>query len=218
LEVLLFPTDPSHRRGSRLSSDPAPVPPVFRFGDDLELDRSAYQLRRAGRELRLERIPLDILFLLAERPGQLVSAIDRLRSVRAVDPTMSRTQLLVAVYTERGMFEQALAEEERWRPSVPVPIHWATLAYVYGRAGRTDEARRAIGELVRASDREPVQARVFAWSYAGVRDVEQTVAWLEKAYAEHSGEMVALKVNPAYDFLRDDPRFQRLLEGVGLGG
>ena len=54
------------------------------------------------------------------------------------------------------------------------------------------------------------------WSYAGVRDTEQTVAWLEKAYAEHSGEMVSLKVNPGYDFLRGDPRFQRMLKQVGL--
>ena len=144
-------------------------------------------------------------------------AIDQLRSVRAVDPLMSRTQLLVAVYAENGMFDQALAEEERWRPIVPAAIHWATLAYVYGRAGRTDEARHSIEELLGTSKREPVQARVFAWSYAGVRDTEQTVGWLEKAYAEHSAEMVSLKVNPGYDFLRGDPRFQRLLDRVGLG-
>jgi len=144
-------------------------------------------------------------------------AIDRLRSVRAVDPMMSRTQLLVAVYTEDGKFDQALAEEERWRPIVPAAVHWATLAYVYGRAGKIGEARHSIEELVRASEQDPVQARVFAWSYAGVRDTAQTVAWLEKAYAEHSAEMVSLKVNPGYDFLRGDPRFQRLLDRVGLG-
>ena len=56
-----------------MSSDPAAVPPIIRFGDELELDRPAYQLRRAGRLLKLERIPLEILLLLAERPGQLVS-------------------------------------------------------------------------------------------------------------------------------------------------
>jgi DNA-binding winged helix-turn-helix (wHTH) protein len=45
---------------------------IARFAD-FELDRSAYQLRRKGRPVRIERIPLDLLFLLAERPGQLVT-------------------------------------------------------------------------------------------------------------------------------------------------
>jgi DNA-binding winged helix-turn-helix (wHTH) protein len=40
---------------------------------DFELDRSAYQLRFKSRPVRLERIPLDLLFLLAERRGQLVT-------------------------------------------------------------------------------------------------------------------------------------------------
>ncbi len=143
-------------------------------------------------------------------------AIRRFRSVRAVDPTLSRAYLLVSVYADHGMIDQALAEEERWRPLVPAPIHWSALAYIYGRNGRTEEARHAIQELARTSKGEPLQARVFAWSYAGMGDREQTLAWLEKAYAEHSGELVTLKVSPAYDFLRTDPRFQQLLERVGL--
>ena len=56
-----------------MSSNPASVPPSIRFGEELELDRSAYQLRRSGRPVKLERIPLEILLLLTERPGQLVS-------------------------------------------------------------------------------------------------------------------------------------------------
>jgi TolB-like protein/DNA-binding winged helix-turn-helix (wHTH) protein len=49
---------------------------VVRFGDKLELDRGSYELRRSGRSLKLERIPLDILFLLVERSGQLVTRDD----------------------------------------------------------------------------------------------------------------------------------------------
>ncbi|MGA2730886.1 MAG: winged helix-turn-helix domain-containing protein, partial [Terracidiphilus sp.] len=49
---------------------------VVKFGDGLELDRNSYELRRAGRALKLERIPLDILFLLVERKGQLVTRDD----------------------------------------------------------------------------------------------------------------------------------------------
>jgi DNA-binding winged helix-turn-helix (wHTH) protein/tetratricopeptide (TPR) repeat protein len=45
---------------------------VCRFAE-FELDRSAYQLRRKGRPVSLERIPLDLLFFLAERRGTLVT-------------------------------------------------------------------------------------------------------------------------------------------------
>ncbi len=45
---------------------------LLRF-DDFELDLRAYQLRRSGRTLRLERIPMEVLFLLVERRGQLVT-------------------------------------------------------------------------------------------------------------------------------------------------
>jgi len=45
---------------------------ICRF-DEFELDRSAYQLRRDGRPLKLERIPLDLLFLLVDQRGQLVT-------------------------------------------------------------------------------------------------------------------------------------------------
>jgi predicted ATPase/DNA-binding winged helix-turn-helix (wHTH) protein len=45
---------------------------IFRFAD-FELDTVAYELRRKGRRLRLPRQPMDLLLLLVERPGELVS-------------------------------------------------------------------------------------------------------------------------------------------------
>src|SRR5690349_18542208 len=44
----------------------------IRFGE-FELDRAAFELRRSGRVVRLERIPLELLVFLAERRGQLVT-------------------------------------------------------------------------------------------------------------------------------------------------
>ena len=44
---------------------------LFQFGG-FELDPANFQLRRSGRPLRLERIPLDVLLLLVQRRGQLV--------------------------------------------------------------------------------------------------------------------------------------------------
>ena len=48
---------------------------VFRFGD-FELDVQAYQLRRKGRPIRLERQPMDLLILLVERRRELVTRED----------------------------------------------------------------------------------------------------------------------------------------------
>jgi TolB-like protein/DNA-binding winged helix-turn-helix (wHTH) protein/tetratricopeptide (TPR) repeat protein len=58
---------------------------VVKFGDGLELDRNSYELRRASRALKLERIPLDILFLLVERRGQLVTREDIIAKIWGKD-------------------------------------------------------------------------------------------------------------------------------------
>src|SRR3979411_441758 len=47
-------------------------PNPVKFGDDFELDPRIYELRRAGRHLKLERIPMELLLLLVEQRGQLV--------------------------------------------------------------------------------------------------------------------------------------------------
>lgn len=43
------------------------------FGDGFELDLGAYELRRAGRSLKLPRIPMEVLLLLIEQRGNLVT-------------------------------------------------------------------------------------------------------------------------------------------------
>jgi TolB-like protein/DNA-binding winged helix-turn-helix (wHTH) protein len=59
--------------GVRMASEPVGVQESIRFGEDCELDLYARRLRRGGRVLKLERIPLEILVLLVERRGQLVT-------------------------------------------------------------------------------------------------------------------------------------------------
>ena len=55
---------------------PPPDPPLaLRFGE-FTLDVTAYQLRRDGRPVKLGRQPMDLLILLVERRGQLVTRAD----------------------------------------------------------------------------------------------------------------------------------------------
>src|SRR5581483_10161268 len=46
---------------------------LIRFGNEFELDTQTYVLRRSGRAVKLERIPMEILLLLIERAGHLVT-------------------------------------------------------------------------------------------------------------------------------------------------
>lgn len=51
---------------------------LIRFAD-FELDIERYELRRAGQEIRLERLPMELLILLASRDGELISRADIIR-------------------------------------------------------------------------------------------------------------------------------------------
>jgi hypothetical protein len=53
---------------------------------------------------------------------------------------------------------------------------------------------------------------------AFVGDAEGAIEALQKAAAEHSGSrsVFSMKIHPGYDYFRDDPRFQALLDEVGL--
>ncbi len=47
-------------------------------------------------------------------------------------------------------------------------------------------------------------------------DKEQAFAYLNKAIEKRQGQMIQLKVEPPFDSLRDDPRFDELVRRVGL--
>lgn len=141
-------------------------------------------------------------------------AIEKWRSVREMDPDFPRANLIVVAYVEKGMFAEALADVEKHR--TVAWWYWSLVAYIYGRSGQTAQADHAFHELLRWNRRHPIDPRIIAWNYAGVGDKDQALAWLEKAHAQHSVELVSLKVNPGYDSLRGEPRFQDLLRRVGL--
>jgi hypothetical protein len=52
--------------------------------------------------------------------------------------------------------------------------------------------------------------------YNGLGDREAALLWLEKGYEQRDPRMVFLKVEPKWNNLRDDPRFQSLLQRVHL--
>jgi pentatricopeptide repeat protein len=56
-----------------MTSQPIGLQQSISFGEDFELDLRPRRLRRGGHLLKLERIPLEILVLLLEHPGEIVT-------------------------------------------------------------------------------------------------------------------------------------------------
>jgi len=143
-------------------------------------------------------------------------AVEKFRSVLEVDPDFPRAHLVLRVLVEKGNFVEARSILEEQRNKMATPWYWCNLAHIYGRSGQATKARDALHELLTENQHKTIDARIVAAAYAALGDKEQTLAWLERAYIQHSNELTALKVDPGYDFLRGDPRFQDLLQRVGL--
>jgi TolB-like protein/DNA-binding winged helix-turn-helix (wHTH) protein/Tfp pilus assembly protein PilF len=143
-------------------------------------------------------------------------AIEQFRAVLEMEPNFPRAHVLIFAYAQKGLFAEALADIEKWRRVDDTPWPWAAEAYVYGRWGQQEQARRALKKFEEVNRRQPMDLWAIACAYATMGNKDQAFALLEKAYSQHSNALTALKVEPGYDPLRNDPRFQDLLRRVGL--
>jgi len=145
-------------------------------------------------------------------------AIEQFRAVLRKDPNFGRAAgIITYAYVEKAMFAQALAGAEISRRLYGEgPWYWSELTFIYGRAGQLERARRELEKLEKMSRQEQVNSITMLWAHLGLGDKEETLADWEKAYSQHFGILTTLKVEPAFDPLRSDPRFQDLLRRVGL--
>jgi tetratricopeptide (TPR) repeat protein len=121
-------------------------------------------------------------------------------------------------YAQKGQLHEAEAEIRRANElSGRPPNFLAAHGYVLASLGRKDEAARILQELQSASQKRYVFPNFFTNVYLGLKDNEQALKWLERAYDDRSAAMIGMKVEPMYDPLRGDARFQDLMKRVGFG-
>jgi len=145
-------------------------------------------------------------------------AIAQLHGVLDIDPSFDRARgIMIYAYAQQGRFAEALREIEQ--PHLPPddPWAWGMRAYIYGRSGRTAEAQHALAKFEQLMRRWPsAVTQALLLTYLATDRKDQAIALLQKASSEHSNAVVGLKVDPNFDPLRSDPRFQELLRRVGL--
>jgi tetratricopeptide (TPR) repeat protein len=119
-------------------------------------------------------------------------------------------------YGEKGAFDQAFAEYQKALALDENDDTRAHLASIYVKAGKRNEAQKILDEMIQRSKREEVSPFYVAAVYVALGDKEHGLEWLEKAYAERAELLVFLKVAPNFDAVRSDPRFIRIMQGIGL--
>ncbi|HTC14495.1 MAG TPA: winged helix-turn-helix domain-containing protein [Steroidobacteraceae bacterium] len=153
------------------------------------------------------------LLYFARQPAR---ALDAFRAVLAMDPANRRAYLMIQPLVQQGHFADALTQLAEWRRIDPNPWQSAAEAYVYGRAGDATRASAALEEMERANTDKGWDALPMrALAYLGLGDKERLLDTLETAYTERASFITLLSVDPAYDSVRDEPRFQNLLQRVG---
>lgn len=88
------------------------------------------------------------------------------------------------------------------------------LGYAYARSGKRGEALAVLDKL--KATKEHVSPAELAILHVGLGDKEAALESLERAYQAHDLQMQFLKVDPHYDDLRSEARFQDLMRRVGL--
>ena len=123
------------------------------------------------------------------------------------------------VYIATGRYSEAITELQAEKgdrvPSEEVLV-LAGLGQVYGLHGKKQEAEKVLAELKERSKKTYVSPFFLASVYVGLGDRERTLSALEQAYQEHDQAVIYLKVAPDYDRFHSEPRFQKLLRGMGL--
>jgi serine/threonine protein kinase/tetratricopeptide (TPR) repeat protein len=116
-----------------------------------------------------------------------------------------------------GLFDEARREyEEGRRLSGGVAGPSFGLAHLEASSGNEAGARSILQELIEARSRRVVSSWGIAALHASLRDVDEAFRWLDVAIEEGASGLILLRVHPRLDPIRQDHRYKKLLERLGL--
>ncbi len=168
-------------------------------------------------------LALDPASVLANRDKALIlhlarryeTSIEQSRRTLELDPFSGSTYLLL------GRNYDVLGRPDEAVEAYLTPLSFsetnrerlAALRAAARRGGLREFWKVRLEYLLKES---PARPAAVAMAYAQAGDPDQAIAWLERLYAERGAWVTGLKVHPAWDPLRGDPRFEDLLRRANL--
>ena len=142
-------------------------------------------------------------------------AVEQLKKTVASDPTFALARYFLGMaHSQNKEHAAAIRElEEAVEQTDGHPACVAALAAARRGAGKHAQAKKEVQRLARLSEQRHVSPYYRAFALAG-EPAAEVFPWLEKAFVEKSGWMLYLKIEPAFDGVRSDPRIAGLLAQV----
>jgi tetratricopeptide (TPR) repeat protein len=148
-------------------------------------------------------------------------ALEECRTTLEMEPRfVSGRWVLGLIYEQMGQLDRAV---RALREGLDIaggmeanPQLAGALGHAYALWGRRGEAEEVLREMSRATERRWVCPFHFALIHAALGNIGRAFNYLEDLLEARSYELVSLSVDPRWDELRGDERFQAILRRMGL--
>jgi serine/threonine-protein kinase len=175
---------------------------------------------RRARELEpLSMVLNTAMARLLHLDGLTDQAIGEYRRILELDPSFVTAHLGLGLsYVHSGAPDLAIEEYQAANRLLggEQPLVLALIAHAGALAGRGEMARAALGRLQSDALRSYVPAEYLGLVHLGLGERSLALDALDQAFANRSGSMAFLRLDPLFDPLRGEPRFEALLQNVPL--
>jgi TolB-like protein/class 3 adenylate cyclase/Flp pilus assembly protein TadD len=183
-----------------------------RFDEALERMDNAYQLDPLSSKVNYG---LGKIYFYT---NELESAISWFENAIDLDPAFARSySALGQTYILIEEFKKGIT---MMRKAVDLsnrnPIILAQLAYAYANSGQIKKTVRILQEFSDRANNEDIASINYVPIYIGLADFDKAFALLNKSYEERNGLLLFVKAEPIFEELRDDSRYDKLVEKIGL--
>ena len=145
-------------------------------------------------------------------------AIDQCSQTLELNPQFAVTYFDLAVaYALKGRYAEAASAAKKFGAlSQNQELTKVALAVVYGMSGERGKAVELVNALIESAKNRYVSPYILALGHVHLGDLNRVIELLEEGYVQRESKLVYLLCEPAWDPLRDDPRFQDLLRRMNL--
>jgi TolB-like protein/Tfp pilus assembly protein PilF len=151
--------------------------------------------------------------------GKYEDAMSVLDGIIEINPVFIHVHLTAAkIFLQRSKYEEALdaVEEEAKIFSQWNPLTDCLTGIIYARMGQIERARQIFDDLSERKKEFYISPYYLAALSVSLGDIDRGFAFLEKAYEDTDFWIRELKVDPLFEDIRSDPRYDSLLKKLGL--